>query len=101
MTFRSFASTATHFTDANSCGAVGRQYLVSLGDDILDDMGFFHASQFLIQPLEGKDEFLMVNTEEVKHGGMKIPDVYWVLDHVIAEIVGLAVVHATLDSSAC
>ena len=81
-------------------GVVGRGIFL-LGDDILDDMRFLHASQFLIQTLEGEDEFLMVNPEEVKHGGMKIPDMDGILDYVIAEIVGLAVVHATLDPSAC
>ena len=64
-------------------------------------MGFFHASQFLVKTLEGEDEFLMIHAEEVEHGGMKIPDVYGVFDYVIAEVIGFAVVHSTLDSSAC
>ncbi len=81
-------------------GFVGRGIFL-LGDDILDDMGFFHASQFLIKALEGEDELLMIHAEEVKHGGMKVPDVYGVFDYVIAEVIGFAVVHAALDSSAC
>ena len=81
-------------------GVVGRGIFL-LGDDILDDMGFFHASQFLVKALEGKDELLMIHAEEMKHGGMKVSDVYGVFDHVIAKVIGFAVVHAALDPSAC
>ena len=43
----------------------------------------------------------MIHAEEVKHGGVKVSDVDGVFNNVIAEVIGLAVVHAALDSPAC
>ena len=60
---------------------VGRGIFL-LGDNIPDDVRFLYASQFLVKALKGKDEFLMIHPKEVKHGGMKIPDVDRVFDHV-------------------
>ncbi len=39
----------------------------------------------------------MVNSKEMEHRRMQIPHVDGVLDHVVAEVVGLAVVQAALD----
>ena len=79
---------------------VGRGIFL-LGDNIPDDMRFLYASQFLVKALKGKDEFLMIHPKEVKHGGMKIPNVDRVFYHVIAEVIRFAIVHASLDSPAC
>ena len=79
---------------------VGRGIFL-LGDNISDDMRFLYASQFLVEALEGKDEFPMIHAKEVKHGSMKIPDVDRVFHHVIAEVIRFAIVHAALDSPAC
>ena len=42
---------------------------------------------------------MMVNTKEVEHGGMEVAYMDGVLSDVVAEIIGLAVVHAALDTS--
>ena len=93
MVFRPFFEDSPFFF-------VGRR-IFFLGDNIPNDMRFLYTRQFLVEALKGKDEFLMIHPEEVKHGGMKIPDVDRVFHHVIAEVIRFAIVHAALDSPAC
>ena len=42
----------------------------------------------------------MIDSKEVQHGGVQIADIDRIFHHVVAEIVGPAVVHATLDAAA-
>ena len=72
-----------------------------LSNEIRDDARFLDARKFLVKSLKGKDELLVIHSEEVKHGGVKIPDVDGVFDDVVAEVVRLSVVHTPFDSTAC
>ena len=41
----------------------------------------------------------MVHSEEVQHGGMQIPRLDGILNPVVAEVIGLAIVYAALVRS--
>ena len=72
-----------------------------LSNEIRDDARFLDARKFLVKSLKGKDELLVIHSEEVKHGGVKIPDVDGVFYDIVAEVVRLSVVHPPFDSTAC
>ena len=68
-------------------------------DDIFNYSRFLHVGQLLVEDLKGEDQLLVVHSEEVQHGVMQIPQVDEILDHVVAEVIGLAIVHAALVRS--
>ena len=43
---------------------------------------------------------MVVDAKQVEHGGVKVAHVNGVLNDVVTEIIGLAVMHTALDSSA-
>src|SRR4051812_41527682 len=67
---------------------------------IADDVGGLDAGQLLIEPLMANGESLMVEAQEVQHGGVKVADVDRILDDVVGEIVGFAVDHTPFDAAA-
>lgn len=63
-------------------------------------MGFLYASQFLVEALMGEYQLVVVYPKLVKHGGMQVADVYWILDDVVTELVRFPVTDSAFDSSA-
>ena len=43
---------------------------------------------------------MVVDTQQMKHGRMQVPDMNGILDHVITEFIGLPVVHTAPDAPA-
>ncbi|MFM1944913.1 MAG: hypothetical protein RI897_3895 [Verrucomicrobiota bacterium] len=70
------------------------------GEDIVDDAGGFDAGEFHIEALVSVGEALVIDTEEVEHGGVEVTDVDDIFDGVIAEFIGSAVGGAGLDTAA-
>ena len=62
-----------------------------------DSCGFY-AGELLLQALKAVVELVVVEAEEIKHGGMQIADLYWVLDDLVSHVVGRAVRNPGLDS---
>src|SRR5205814_1253274 len=48
------------------------------------------TGQFLFEPLEFVSEFVVVDAQAVKNGGIEVAHVHRVLHHVVAVVVGLA-----------
>ncbi len=71
-----------------------------LGEDTVDDVGGFDAGEFHIESLVSVGEALVIDTEEVEHGGVEVTDVDDIVDRVVAEFVGCAVGGAGLDAAA-
>ena len=70
------------------------------GDDLLDHAGvILYPGQSLVEATEGKRQPLVINTKAVQDGGVKITDLDWVADNVVAEIIGRPVLHSTLDAT--
>src|SRR3954470_3493453 len=57
----------------------------------LDHAGRLDAGQALVEPLMAVGEPLVVEAEQVQHGGVEVADVDGVLDDVVRELVRLAV----------
>src|SRR6516165_6302132 len=70
------------------------------GQDALDRVVLFHAREAHVEALELVGKAAMIDAQAVEDGGVEVVDVYGILDHVVAEIIGLAVHEPLLDSAA-
>jgi len=69
-------------------------------EDILNDLPV-NIGQSIISPLKTIGELLVVNAKAMEQRCMKIMNVDWILNNVVAEVVGLAMRIPTFDSAAC
>src|SRR5262249_43117752 len=60
-----------------------------------------HIGQAIAPAIVEISQFLVVDAEEVQHGGMKIVDTHAILDGFVANFVRLSVTAASVDPSAC
>ena len=60
----------------------------------MDDSGRFDAGEADVEALIRNAQSLVIESEQVQHGGMKIADVDDIIDRVVAEFVGGAMGHA-------
>ena len=74
--------------------------LCRLRQDRFDDFRRLNSGQAEVEPLELVREPHVIDAQQMQHGGMKISHMHFVFDGVVAEFIGLAIVHATLDSTA-
>ena len=65
---------------------------------LLDHVGRLDAGQPLVEALVAVGEPLVVEAQQVQHGGVEVADVDGVLDDVVGELVGLAVDRAPASS---
>src|SRR5438309_2832805 len=91
-------------TDDNKDARVASSSLTILADVGLGEDVVHHATVNVGQPevaaAVAVGEFLVVNAQQVKNGGVEVMDVHGLIDGVHAEIVGGAVHHAALDAAA-
>src|SRR5579864_2639046 len=59
------------------------------------------AGEFLVEPLKLEREFLMVNAQQVKKGGIEIAHVYGIANDVVAKVVRLTIRNSGLYATAC
>ncbi len=59
------------------------------------------ASELLIEPLELERELVVVDAQAVKKGRIEIPYRDWILDHVIAVVIGLTIGDARTHAASC
>ena len=73
----------------------------SLCEDVANYVGFFvKAGQSKVHPLNVESQFLVVDAQKMKDGGIEIPYVDGILGDVVAEVIGFAMDHASLDPAA-
>lgn len=65
--------------------------LRALRQQRLDYLRRLDARQPLVEALVPIREPLMIEAERLQHGRVEVVDVYWILDDVVREVVGLAV----------
>ena len=68
-------------------GELCRELAADSGKNVMDHLAV-DISETEITPLETEDQGLMVNTQKVKNGGLKVVNVDRVFGHVIAELIG-------------
>src|SRR5580658_7675092 len=66
-----------------------------------NNTGGHGSSEFLIEPLELVREFVVVDAQAVEKGRVEIPYRDWILDHVVAVVIGLAVGDARAHATTC
>ncbi len=69
-------------------------------EDLADDSGRFDAGEADVEALIRNAQSLVIESEQVQHGGMKIADVDDIIDRVVAEFVSGAMGHAAFDAAA-
>ena len=71
------------------------------GEEVLHHLRFgVHAGELHVNALPLDGELAMVDAELVENGGVEVANVDGVLDDVVAEIIGLAIDGAALDTGA-
>jgi len=71
----------------------------SLAQDFFDDAGWFDAGELLVEALVIEGELVVINSQLVKDGGVKVADVDGILGDVVAEVIGLAVNLSAFDAA--
>ena len=69
-------------------------------ENLADDSGRFDAGEADVEALIWNAQSLVVESEEIQHGGMKVADVDNVFHRVVAEFVGGAMGDAAFDAAA-
>ena len=69
------------------------------GQDSFHRMGRFYTGNFFIESAVGEDEPVVVDAHLMKNGGIKIPDMNWILCYAPAVIIGFSVGNTSLDST--
>lgn len=71
------------------------------GENVLHhlDAGF-HPGEAHIEPLELVGELLVINAEEMQHGGVEVVNGDNILDRIVAKVIGGSVSHPALDATA-
>ena len=72
---------------------------LTLCQDFRNDAGRFYAGELLVEALIGIAEGAIVESQQIKHGGMQITYFDGIAHNVIAEIVGGPVADAFLDTA--
>jgi hypothetical protein len=71
-----------------------------LGEDIFDDTAGFHTSEFKVEALGFIGKSIVLQPEQVEHGGMELVDGDGVFGDAIAEFIGFAVGGSSFDAAA-
>ena len=66
----------------------------------MDDVGFFHASQSLIEAEERERQPFVIDSQLVQNRCVEISHVDWVFNDVVTEVIGDAVRDAAFDTTA-
>lgn len=62
-------------------------------------MGFFNPGETNMQPSESMREPAMVDSQTMQHGCMKVSQMDRIFGYVIRELISLAVLNPTLDTT--
>ena len=87
-------------TDEGCCPASHLAPDKQLCNQRFNDLRRFNTRQFLIQSLELVRQPIVIETQQLQHGGVEVANVDRVSDDVVGEIVGLTVDRATLGTAA-
>ena len=60
-----------------------------------------HVCQPEVSPLVPVGKLLVIDAEAMQHGRVEVVDVYWLVDHVVAEIIRFAVDNTRLHTATC
>src|SRR5262249_53950801 len=71
-----------------------------LDQNLLHHAGFENGSQFLLESVLIEDEALIVESQQVKNGGMPVGDADFVVGGLIAELVRCSIGETGFDSAA-
>ena len=76
----------------------------SSGKDAFDDFGGVDSGEFLVEAHEGEGEAVVVDSQLVKNGGVKIADTDFVFEDIVAVVIGLTIcpvsyTHLTLPTN--
>ena len=67
--------------------------------NFVHDSWRFDACEPLFQATAGKEQLLMMQSQQMQHRGMEIVDADWILDYFVAEVVRPAVGGSALDAA--
>lgn len=59
-----------------------------LGEDFVEDAGWFDTSEALIEALESVGEAFVIDADEMEGGGVEVANLDGMIDGVVAKVVG-------------
>src|SRR5687768_13597037 len=71
-----------------------------LPENPFDNVRFLDSGQLHVESLITMRKTLVIDPELMKNGRLKVPDVNWIFDYIVREVVGFSVDNSTLHSAA-
>ena len=72
-----------------------------LGQNLPDHLNRFHAGEASFEPLEGVRQAVVIDSQQMKNGGIELVHMYRVLDDIVAVVVSLTEGEALLHAGTC